>query len=82
MKKDLLGAKIISHMAIFLLSIAFFECVAGAGGSRRCLASRRRGWAIAFSTDGQLLLSGTNLFTAASGKLIRQFPAFPITVVE
>ena len=31
------------------------------------------GSAIAFSTDGKLLLSGTNLFTAAGGKLIRTF---------
>ena len=73
MKKDLLGAKIISHMAIFLLSIAFSSALLGQGDPDVVWQADGAGSAIAFSTDGKLLLSGTNLFTAAGGQLIRTF---------
>src|SRR6266481_5755913 len=59
-------------VGVLLLCLAVAEAVL-AQGSPNIVWQAHSGKALAFSSDGRLLLSGTNLWRAADGKKIRTF---------
>ena len=61
------------HLGIFFLCVALSGTALAQGDPEVVWQTDNGSKAVAFSTDGQLLLAGTRLFAAANGTLIRTF---------
>lgn len=67
------GTRATIWTGVLLLCLALAEAVLAQNGPNIVWQADHSGKAVAFSSDGQLLLSGTNLWRASDGKNIRTF---------